>query len=685
MLFDMDIFSIIGFLTALLYFLLGVDDFIWDAAAAFRRLKYNRQRLDLRKLDAAACKPLAVAIAAWREDTVLSGVVDNIIASTVYPRSMYHIFLGVYPNDIPTCKAARALMRKYPNVHMVKNRKPGPTSKAQNINYIIGRIKAFEKDMGWRFASLTIHDSEDVVHPYELKATNYLLERYEAMQFPVFPLIRKPSIRNFFKNLTAGTYADEFAENHYSCMVGRYSGGAFVPSAGTGFALSRKTLDLFGDGGVLPDGCLTEDYRLSLTLFEKGVRLYYVLEKLPKVSDGGKLSWEYIATRSMFPNTFKTAVKQKTRWILGITMQSFKFKDIFKTKGLNLAARYSLYKDMKAKVGNMLAFIGYPVFIYFIISLFTPLPHIYPLYSASWYLCAAVTVMALERLTIRGLSLCHVYGIRSMSFSCLFPPLMPIRFVWGNIINFSATLMAYKQNVFGNQKKAGNHKADIKSKVNLKGQKTLVWAKTDHTFLEKPVLARYRRRLGEVLLEKGRITLDQLNEAMRGADGAETKLGRWLLGNGMITENELLTAMSAVSGIPCLDCMPPESPVLLAFADSFEKDFLKELLAAPLMRTPEGYVIAFCDESPADAKSTLSERYGIAINEVLASKEIVERVIDKIYSPDVSGPRESLIAELCGKGRIDYEQALIAYRFMSMATTSEQAALEAMSLLPASQ
>jgi len=43
--------------------------------------------------------------------------------------------------------------------------------------------------------------------------------------------------------LTVGTYADEFAENHFITMVGRSSTGAFIPSAGTGFVTSRKTID----------------------------------------------------------------------------------------------------------------------------------------------------------------------------------------------------------------------------------------------------------------------------------------------------------------------------------------------------------------------------------------------------------------------------------------------------------
>ena len=89
-------------------------------------------------------------------------------------------FLGVYPNDDATIAVAQALAGRYPNVHVVINELPGPTSKAQNLNYVIRQIKQFEQQHHWEFASLTIHDSEDVVHPYELLATNYLQSRFGA-------------------------------------------------------------------------------------------------------------------------------------------------------------------------------------------------------------------------------------------------------------------------------------------------------------------------------------------------------------------------------------------------------------------------------------------------------------------------------------------------------------------------
>ncbi|MGF6376558.1 adsorption protein B [Clostridiales Family XIII bacterium PM5-7] len=675
----------IGLALVCLYLLTGFDDFIWDIIALIKRKKYRDQRLDLHQLDKVPPKLLALAIASWHEENVLVDVIENMIESVHYPKSMYHIFLGVYPNDDATVAIAIELEKKYANVHCVINELPGPTSKAQNINYVIRQIKKFEKEQNWEFASLTIHDSEDVVHPYELKVTNYLLETHEAMQFPVFPIMSMPRLGNFLKTITMGTYADEFAENHFSTMVSRYNTGAFVPSAGTGFALSRATIESFGDEDVLPRDSLTEDYRLSLTLFEKKIRMYYVLERVPRITDKNKLKWDFIATKSIFPNTLKTAIKQKTRWILGITMQSFQFKDIFKMKGIGLVGRYSLYKDLKAKVGNLLVFVGYPVLIYFLASLFIPLPPIYPKYTLSWYLCVVITIMMIERQLFRGVSIYNVYGMRSVFFACLFPPILPFRLIWGNIINMIATFRAYKQKLFGqNSNKKVNKEAERQAaKGNAKqpsAKKKLAWDKTDHSFLEKHVLKRYRRNLGDVLLEKGYITPEALAEALKEASKKEQTIGSYLMSIGMLTEEQLLSALAKVKHIQFL-----ESEDLLyyqqeQFADVFSEALLRELKSIPVMKTPTGYVIAFCDSSPNDAQTVLRTTYDITVNAVFASQIAIENGIDIMFSENREKVETPLAIHLAQDSAINYEQAIIAQNYSKAET--EEDVLRYMGLLP---
>lgn len=531
---------IAGLVLVIIFILMGFDDFIWDIVSVVQSFFKKERKLDLKAVFDTPPKMMAVMIAAWQEDNVIEDVISHFIDTTIYKKSMYHIFVGVYPNDLSTVEALGRLEVKYPNVHRVINEMEGPTTKAQNLNYVVKQIMAYEKAHAIEFKSFTVHDSEDVVHPFELRLTNYIMEKRQAVQFPVFPLIQYPTFRNFFKNLTTSTYADEFAEHHYITMVHRNASHAFVPSAGTGFALRRDVIELFDEYAFLPTDSLTEDYKLAFELYKHNIHMEYVLDKVPQVTDRTQMHDGYVATRSMFPRTFKTAVRQKKRWITGITMQSIHFKDIFKKNGLTLVGRYSLYRDQKAKIGNLIAFIGYPVVVYFIIDLFfVDLPDIYPKYSLSWYLSLMVTIMMIERLLFRSVAIYKVYGMKSVFFSTFFPPLLPIRYVWGNLINFTATVQAYFER-FKNPKKA---------KQKAKQKKVLLWDKTEHHFLEQHVLKHYYIRLGDVLLKRGSINQKQLKHAFKQMYRQNYKgpMGIYLLEHNYISEMNLIRSLSELS------------------------------------------------------------------------------------------------------------------------------------------
>lgn len=445
---DPQIVYIAGFVVALAFIVFGADDLLWDVYALFRGIGKKRVRLAL--INEKPPKMLAVVIAAWHEDAVIGEVVDNLVASAQYPASLYRVFLGVYPNDPATVTVARALERRHHStVVAVVGEEPGPTSKADNINATLHAIRAYEREHDVRFACITIHDAEDVVHPNEFKMTNYLIDDYDALQFPVFPLQRMPRLRLFFKTLTSSTYADEFAEHHFRTMVMRDELG-FVPSAGTGFAIGRRVIDAYRDQDLLPKNSLTEDYKLSLMLRMQGFRVHYVLEKVPRVDGRGRTVWDYIATRSLFPSTFKAAVRQKARWVYGITMQSASIRDVFGKSALTFAERTFLYKDLKAKFANFVLLPGYAVLAYFLVQTFAPqlqLPVMYPQGSPSWWMCVFLLFMMVERQVLRGRALVNVYGWKTMAFSVLLPPLFPIRLLWGNLVNLFATSRAWRQKI----------------------------------------------------------------------------------------------------------------------------------------------------------------------------------------------------------------------------------------------
>lgn len=53
-----------------------------------------------------------------------------------------------------------------------------------------------------------LHDAEDVISPMELRLFNYLVERKDLIQIPVYPFERE------WTHFTSMTYIDEFSELH---------------------------------------------------------------------------------------------------------------------------------------------------------------------------------------------------------------------------------------------------------------------------------------------------------------------------------------------------------------------------------------------------------------------------------------------------------------------------------------
>ena len=98
--------------------------------------------------------------------------------------------------------------------------------------------------------------------------------------------------------------------------------GAAIPAAGVGCGFSREALASLarlrmasGESGPFASECLTEDYELGLLIARDGGRSRFLRMR----DEDGNL----VATRSYFPATMETAVRQKARWIHGIALQGW--------------------------------------------------------------------------------------------------------------------------------------------------------------------------------------------------------------------------------------------------------------------------------------------------------------------------------------------------------------------------
>ncbi len=500
------------FLTALLILLSNIDDAFVDLYYIIHKIR--RKFFIYRKFRAFQADDIlsqeeqyfAVMIPAWQEAAVIRAMLENSLSSYNYHH--YHIFAGCYPNDPDTCGEIEKILPAYDNLHMVRLSAPGPTSKADCLNQVFNSITVFEQNNAIEFAGYILHDAEDIVHPLELKLYNHLIPRKDMVQIPVIPLERR------WYDLTGGHYLDEFAENHTKELVVRESLCGHVPSAGVGTALSRRALSVISKNHTVPPfdiGNLTEDYDLALRLKENNLSMIFA-----RFNAGPD---DIIATREFFPNKIMDVVRQKSRWLMGISFQGWRRQ---RWHG-SLALKYALFRDRKGIFTAQLAMAAYFILLNILLVWLVEwlYPHGYrfppllrrgePLEYLLWANLFFLINRALHRLYFTW----QIYGRLTALLS------LP-RQLWGNILNFMASIRA----------------------IYLYSRHLLLltplgWDKTDHMFPDREQLQPYRKKLGELLIDNRILTTDMLRNALASQKKNNRKIGQILLDRKLITDQQL--------------------------------------------------------------------------------------------------------------------------------------------------
>jgi adsorption protein B len=318
----------------------------------------QRRAADLTFIDGIRESPFAIMVPAWQEHEVIFSMLSSNASLLRY--SDYHFFVGVYRNDRRTTEEVMRAEAQFPHVHMVTVERDGPTSKANCLNEIVGAIFHFEAKNKVSFAGIAMHDAEDLIHPHELKLFNFLINRYDFIQLPVFSFTR--SIGNFI----GGIYMDEFAESHTKDLVVRERMGAVIPCAGVSACFNRYAIALLADmnrGEVFKPNSFTEDYDIAVRVHELGMRTTFVSYPVGYSIDVSERTGQPfvasqklpIATREFFPAELQAAYRQRARWLIGIVFQGI--SDIGWRGGL--ATKYFLTRDRKSLITNPTVIVGY--------------------------------------------------------------------------------------------------------------------------------------------------------------------------------------------------------------------------------------------------------------------------------------------------------------------------------------
>lgn len=405
----------------------GLDDFVLVLAMAWRWIRHRKlpARPPESEFRRAPEQRIAVFVPLWHEDRVIRRMLEHNLSVIRYRQ--YDFFVGAYPNDKQTLDAVRDAEDRYPNVHLAVCPHDGPTSKADCLNWIYQEMLLFEDLHDVSFDVIVTHDAEDLMHPDSLRLINFHSRWFDMVQIPVLPLATP------LCHFTHGVYCDEFAEYQSKDVPLRTVLGGFLPSNGVGTGYTRRAIRKLAETSssrVFEPECLTEDYEIGLRLHNLGFSQIFV----PLRFTGGRP----LATREYFPQSFRQAVRQRTRWLIGIALQSWERHG---WKG-GPAVAYWFWRDRKGLLGHPVSVTGNVIFVYGLVSwlrswlsdLPWSLGHTVgqPLFTG--LLIATASLQALQMLVRAGCS-ARVYGFA-------FALGVPVRTVWANWINFVAATLA---------------------------------------------------------------------------------------------------------------------------------------------------------------------------------------------------------------------------------------------------
>jgi adsorption protein B len=497
----------------------GLDDLFLDAAFVYRWVAlhlFGRPWFPWptpAQVDAAPRRRIAIFVPLWHEHAVIGSMLERNIPATMFHAAEF--FVGAYPNDAETVAAVRGAAGKFPRVHLALCPHDGPTSKADCLNWIYQRMLAHEERHGVYFDTVMTHDAEDVIHPESLRWINYFAGSFDMVQVPVLPLATP------LRHWVHGLYCDEFAEFQTKDIPVRQMWGGFLPGNGVGTAFSRTVLEKLAAGNsnqMFDPACLTEDYENGWRIHAMGCPQVFV----PLRREGRGL----LATREYFPHTFRTAMRQRARWVMGIVLQSWE------RRGWRAPARqqYWLWRDRKGAIGNLLTPVLNLLFVYGAVtwgdSRLTGHPWVFGVqHPALRWLFSATFALSGFQMGVRALCSRRIYGWR-------FAMGVPVRALVGNWLNCAATARALR--LYFDAKIHG---------------RPLVWVKTEHAYPNPAALDVEIRPLGQILVGSQFVMQTDVDEALA-SHAAGERIGECLVRRGKLSEADLYLALSLQQNLP---------------------------------------------------------------------------------------------------------------------------------------
>ena len=155
-----------------------------------------------------------------------------------------------------------------------------------------------------------------------------------------------------------------------------------------------------------------------------------------------------------------------------------------------------------------------------------------------------------------------------------------------------------------------------------------------------------KKKLGEMLKEAGLVSDTQVKEALKIQKETGERLGRILVKQNIITEDNLVTLLSEQLGIPRVNLsdylIDPEIINLVS------EELARRYYLVPLFKVGDVLTVAMSDPSNVFALDEVGFKAECAVEPILATETEIKRVIDQYYG--VVGSIEDVIKSIDAKG-----------------------------------
>ena len=147
---------------------------------------------------------------------------------------------------------------------------------------------------------------------------------------------------------------------------------------------------------------------------------------------------------------------------------------------------------------------------------------------------------------------------------------------------------------------------------------------------EEPVAPRRRRKLGEVLLEAGLLSQDQLTKALEECVRSGKRLGEYLVDQAIVSEHGITSCLSNQLGFLLVDLAKEDlSPEL---ASTVPEPIAKRYQAVPLRQEGKSLTVAMDNPLDFEAIQDISFLSGCTVKPVLAGRSAIKEALEKVYA-----------------------------------------------------